>query len=148
MTAPPTVVSSARSVIDAQRELRFLLSEVEFALAARDPHPAGGPDVVAARLDILRGRLAAHFGEEERAGLFDQIVQQAPGEAHECHRLLDEHAVLLHRLDDLRTADPEARRRPAWSGAVRRLLDELSGHESRENEVLTRALDGSVGALD
>jgi hypothetical protein len=103
---------------------------------------------VAARLDILRGRLAAHFGEEERAGLFDQIVEQAPGEARECTRLLGEHTALLHRLDDLRTANPEARRRPAWGYAVRSLLGELSGHESRENEVLCRALDGSTGAQD
>jgi len=148
MTALAQLASSARSVVDEHRELRFLLAEVEAALAARDRRTAGGPDVVAALLDILRGRLAAHFGEEERAGLFDQIVQQDPGEAHACHRLLDEHAALLRGLDEIRAADPEARRRPAWGGAVRRLLDELAGHESRENEVLTRALDGSVGALD
>jgi hypothetical protein len=148
MTAVPSVVSSARSVIDEHRELRLLLAEVESALAAPEPHVAGGPDVVAARLDVLRGRLAAHFGEEERAGLFEQIVEQAPGEARECHRLLGEHAFLLRRLDELRAANPEARRRPAWGDSVRRLLEELSGHESRENEVLTRALDGSIGALD
>jgi hypothetical protein len=148
MTALPTVASSARSVIDQHRELRSLLAEVESALAARGRRTAGGPDVVAARLDILRGRLAAHFGEEERAGLFDQIVQRDPGEARACHRLLAEHGLLLRRLDEIRSADPEARRRPAWGGAVRRLLDELVGHESRENELLTRALDGSVGALD
>jgi len=148
MAALPTVVSSARSVIHEHRELHVLLGEVEAALAPPSPQATGGPDVVAARLDVLRGRLAAHFGEEEKAGLFDQIVEQDPAEATECSRLLGEHGDLLHRLDDLRAADPEARRRPTWVSAVRRFLDELCGHESRENEVLTRALDGSAGAPD
>jgi hypothetical protein len=148
MTPSSRARSSARVVAEDHRALRAVVVEIQAALDVGSERRATGPDVAAARRDTLRGRLNAHFDEEERAGLFQQIAELAPEQAHACARLRGEHVLLLARLDELRAARPEARRSPAWGGGVRALLDELDGHEARENEILTRVLDGSVEAQD
>jgi hypothetical protein len=148
MVPPPAARSSARIVANDHRALHAVVAEIQAALHTGSARRATGPDVAAARLDHLRGRLRAHFDEEERAGLFEQIAELAPEQAHACARLRGEHVLLLARLDELRAAGPEARRSAAWGAGVRDLLDNLSGHEARENEILTRVLDGSVQAQD
>jgi hypothetical protein len=148
MTPPSAGHSPARAVAEDHRALRAVVAGIHSALDAGRARRATGPDVVAVGLDQLRGRLGAHFDEEERGGLFQQIVELAPEQANACARLRGEHVSLLARLDELRTARPEARRSAAWGAGVRALLDELDGHEARENEILTRVLDGSVEAQD
>jgi hypothetical protein len=139
---------AARNVFDEHRTLRSLLAQVESAFARAAPHAGSGPDVVAARLDTLRGPLGAHFDEEERARLFEEIEERAPDQAPACARLRGEHAALLRRLDSLRTASPVDRRGEAWARGVRALLADLRGHEARETDLLTRTLDGSTGGGD
>jgi hypothetical protein len=104
--------------------------------------------VVAYRLDMLRGPLAAHFDEEERARLFETIEERAPEHSAACGRLREEHRTLLARLDRLRVAPPEARRGGAWVADVRHLLADLLKHEDREAELLQSALDGGAPAED
>jgi hypothetical protein len=139
---------AAFNAVEEHRRLRDLLAQVEGAFGRAVPHAVTGPDVVAARLDTLRGPLGAHFEEEERARLFEEIEERAPEQAPVCARLRDEHRGLIHRLDSLRAASPEARRRPTWGHEVRALLHDLHGHEERESDLLTRTLDGSIGAGD
>jgi hypothetical protein len=55
---------------------------------------------------------------------------------------------LLKRVDELRAADASTRADPAWGQGVRALLNALTDHEARENEILIRAIDGSVEAQD
>jgi hemerythrin-like domain-containing protein len=148
VTNPPVVPRVARNVVDEHRQLRSLLAQVEDAFARPVPHAASGPDVVAARLDTLRGPLGAHFDEEERAHLFEEIEELSPEQAPVCERLRTEHRGLIRRLDALRTASPEARRGPTWVRDVRALLADLARHEARESEVLMRALDGGTPAAD
>ena len=148
MANAPVLPRVARNVVAEHRTLRTLLAEVEGAFARPSPHAASGPDVVAARLDTIRGPLGAHFEEEERAGLFEEIEERAPDQASACSRLRGEHEGLIRRLDALRAASPVARRRPTWTRDVRVFLDDLSRHEERETDLLTRTLDGSIGALD
>jgi len=148
MANAPVLPRVARNVVAEHRALRNLLAEVEEAFARPRPHAASGPDVVAARLDTLRGPLAAHFEEEVRARLFEEIEDRAPDQATACARLRAEHEGLIRRLDALRAASPEARRGPTWTRDVRAFLDDVSGHEERETDLLTRTLDGSIGALD
>jgi hypothetical protein len=92
--------------------------------------------------------LGAHFEEEERARFFEEIEELSPEQAPVCARLRGEHEGLIRRLDSLRTASPESRRGPTWGRDVRALLDDLARHEARENDLLTRALDGSTPAAD
>ena len=48
----------------------------------------------------------------------------------------------------LRTGGAGGRRGGDWAADVRTFLDALSAHEARENEILTRVLDGSEQAQD
>jgi hypothetical protein len=139
---------AALTAAEEHRRLRALLAQVEGAFGRSLPRAATGPDVVAAGLDTLRGPLRAHFEEEERAHLYEEIEERAPEQAPVCARLRGEHDGLICRLDSLRTASPEARRRPTWAREVRAFLADLAGHEERETDLLTRTLDGSIGALD
>jgi hypothetical protein len=148
MNQPPSISHSARMAASEHVNLRQLLAQVIAAFGRPSPHPGSGPDVVAARLDTLRGPLRAHFDEEERAGLFEQIEESAPEQAPTCDRLRREHRSLLHRLDQLRSASPVERRGPSWGREVRSLVEELGRHETRESEILTRAIDGSTPAAD
>jgi hypothetical protein len=139
---------AALTAAEEHRRLRSLLVHIEGAFGKSVPRAATGPDVVAAGLDTLRGPLGAHFEEEERAHLYEEIEELAPEQAPVCARLRSEHRALIQRLDLLRTASPEARRGPTWAREVRSFLDDLAGHEERETDLLTRTLDGSIGALD
>ena len=148
MTYAPPVPHMVRSTLDEHRALRALLRQIESAIERPAPHTDRGPDVVAARLDALRGPLRAHFDEEERGHLFEEIEELAPDQAPACARLRGEHEGLLGRLDSLRQASPVERRYAAWAREVRTFLDDLSGHEERETELLTRTLDGGPSAQD
>ncbi len=146
MREEPSVTHAVRVAVSEHGTLRQLLTRVVAAFGGPTALGAAGPDVVAARLDTLRGPLAAHFDEEERAGLFEQIEERAPEHASTCTRLRRQHQRLLQRLDLLRRASPVERRGPAWTREVRTLVDDIYGHEACETDLLTRALDGGAAA--
>ena len=135
----------AEKTLAEHRALHALLGEIEEASAGAGETAA---ETLASHLDVLRERLAAHFDGEEQSGLFDQIRELAPEQAHECAKLCDEHLGMLRQLDGLREASPQTRATPAWPQGVREFLAHLAQHESRENELLTRVLDGSEQAQD
>ena len=141
---PPAVAVAARNAVRQQLQLRSLLDQVEAAFVRSPPRTGVGPDVIAARLDSLRGRLQARFDEEERALLFETIEAHAPEHGTACTRLRQEHRVLVTRLDSLRIASPEGRRGSGWVIRVRQFLDDLVEHEDREADLLQRALDGGT----
>ncbi|HXY40530.1 MAG TPA: hemerythrin domain-containing protein [Vicinamibacteria bacterium] len=148
MREHPSITRAARALVSEHGTLRQLLSRVVAAFGGPTSLGAAGPDVVSARLDTLRGPLAAHFDEEERAGLFEQIEEQAPEHSASCIRLRRQHQRLLQRLDLLRRATPLERRGPSWTREVRSLVDDIYGHEACETDLLTRALDGGTAAGD
>jgi hypothetical protein len=134
----------AEKTLAEHRALHALLEEIERA----STETSAVADEVKPRLDVLRDQLAAHFAGEEEGGLFEQILEEAPEQAHECEKLCEEHQGLLDRVDDLRSADAATRADPGYGASVRALLEALDRHESRENELLTRVLDGSMEAQD
>jgi Hemerythrin HHE cation binding domain len=142
------VPRTAHTAALEHRRLRALLAQVEGAFGKTAPRALTGPDAVAAGLDTLRGPLGAHFEEEERAHLYEEIEDLAPEQAPVCARLRGEHEGLIRRLDTLRGASPEARRGPTWAREVRALLDDVAVHEERENDLFTRTLDRSIAAAD
>jgi hypothetical protein len=160
VTHPPSLAGSSRSasspkparttgtIAEEHRMLSSLLGEIESALKGRTPRRNSGLDVVAVRLDTLRGPLGAHFDEEERAGLFEKIEERVPDQAPACARLKSEHQGLLGRLDELRAVPPEGRRGAEWTRGVKRFLEQLAEHEERETELLTGSLDEPGGAPD
>ncbi len=148
MTQGLSVTQAARRVVGEHDRLRGLLAQVEAAFGRSEPHAGSGPDVVAARLDTLRGPLQAHFDESERAGVFDGILERAPQHARTCARLRKEHQSLIRLLDSLRTASPLERRGAIWPREVRRFVEELVRHEAHETDLLNGALDESVSLAD
>jgi hemerythrin-like domain-containing protein len=148
MTQGLSVTQAARRVVGEHDHLRGLLAQVEAAFGRSKPHAGSGPDVVAARLDTLRGPLQAHFDESERAGVFARIQERAPKHARTCARLQKEHQSLIRLLDALRTASPLERRGAIWPREVRRFVEELVRHEARETDLLNGALDESLSVAD
>jgi hypothetical protein len=146
MNQPTSTSYSARTAANEHVNLRQLLAQVVAAFGRPSPHPASGPDVVAARLDTLRGPLRAHFDEEERSGLFERIEESAPEQSASCDRLRREHRRLLQRLDDLRSASEVERRGPAWGREVRALVEDLGRHEAHEAEVLAVTKEATAAA--
>ena len=143
MTVPETQDSVAARTLAEHNALHALLDEIA---NAADSSTA---DELQTLLDTLRAQLLTHFeGEEEEGSFFDQVLEEAPEQTHECEFLRGQHTRLLETVDELRMADPEARADPEWIQGVRAMLDELADHESRENELLTRVLDGSIQAQD
>ncbi len=148
MTQGPSVTQAVRRVVGEHDHLRRLLAQVEAAFGRTEPRAGSGPDVVAVRLDGLRGPLRAHFEEQEHTGLLDRIRERAPEHTDACARLRQEHQTLIHLLDSLRSASPMERRGPIWLREVRRFLDELVGHEARETDLLHHALGDSLSITD
>jgi hemerythrin-like domain-containing protein len=139
MTQGLSVAQVARRAAVEHDKLRHLLAQVEAAFGRSEPRAGSGPDVVAARLDSLRGPLRAHFEDEERNGFLERL--QEPGTEQELltGSLRAEHQELIQDLDSLRFASPLERRGPMWLRDVRRFLDALAGHESREAALLDQA---------
>jgi hypothetical protein len=138
--APSVTTRAGRTPLREHMTLRQLLAQVITAFGGATALGATGPDVVAARLDTLRGPLHAHFDEEERAGVFERLEQRAPEQASACAALRREHDRLLQRLDSLRRATPVERRSHNWTRGVRAFIDEMRAHEQREAELLDRVL--------
>ena len=140
----PTSTSVPLPALRERPSLPRLLAQVMAAFGPSSPIAFSGPDVVAARLDTLRGPLRAHFDEFERSGTFERIAEQAPEHAELCDRLRREHHSLLQQVDRLRTANVIERRGAWWSREVRALVDELLRHESREETLLATAFAGQT----
>ena len=96
MTQSPSPESPARKTLADHRALHGLLDEIERASA----DAASAAEQLPSRLDTLHERLAQHFEDEESSGLFEQIQELAPEQAHECKKLCDEHLGLLKKVDD------------------------------------------------
>lgn len=134
----PTSTSAPLPALYERPSVSRLLAQVTAALGLGSPVAFSGPDVVAARLDTLRGPLRAHFDELERSGRFERIAEQAPERTELCDRLRREHRSLLQQVDHLRSANVIERRGAWWSREVRALIDELARHEAREAALLAR----------
>jgi hemerythrin-like domain-containing protein len=143
MTQGPSVAQAVQTTAGEHDKLRRLLAQVESAFGRSEPHASSGPDVVAARLDTLRGPLRAHFDEEERSGVFARICEAGGSRVPADTQLLAEHRDLIQRLDALRSASALERRGPMWLRDVRRFLEALAGHESRESELIDETGDES-----
>lgn len=143
-------MSEARAIVSEHRALHQLRDALRRDVAAvpngdERPWRAG----LAARLGELRTRLEAHFGQEERAGLFEHLTETGAEHVPAAARLRREHDALRAALERLAHATSDAAE-PAHALAehVRTFLDDLASHEDRENDALVRGLDGSLAAVD
>ncbi|MBI3448903.1 MAG: hemerythrin domain-containing protein [Acidobacteria bacterium] len=148
------VLRHPRSLLREHRSLHHTLNRLDALLN----HPPDGERRtewladLSSRLKELRPGLAEHFGAEEESGLFEEIETQSPAMTPASRRLLAEHGALLRSIDDLVDTIPAV---PPYDipfhslrARARAFTKELAEHESRENEILMRALDDDSGALD
>jgi hypothetical protein len=148
-------VSSGETLLVQHARLRSVLGALAAALAAA-PEPGATADWLrglTASFTELGARLAAHFENEERSGLFSSIIEARPEAFLTCERLRAEHASFLERLGQL--AGEASRGVPRGTLALGELvvraqavIDDLQRHEQTENALVTDSLDGSVAAQD
>ena len=140
MQPPPSVSVAAFDALRQRPLVSRLLAQVAAAFGGIGPVASCGPDVVAARLDALRGPLSAHFEDVERSASLGRFVT---AEADCVDGLRSQHRSLLSRLDHLRTVPAIDRRGAWWPRAVRGLVDDLQRHT---NELARRACPLEPGA--
>ena len=107
---------------------------------------------VAHLLETLNERLEAHFQDEERSTLFDDMVRRAPHLAEEALRLKAEHTSLRNRMRVLRnTVNGTPLQPESWQAVekeFREFHDQLFHHEAHENELLQRVFGEDIGSKD
>ena len=110
------------------------------------------PRRVAQLLENLLERVAAHFKDEEAAGLFQDLTRRMPQHAGEIETLRSQHDQLLENLVKLnRVAANGELIAETWAELehnFRNLTTELCHHEARENELLQLAYDDDIGSHD
>lgn len=107
---------------------------------------------VAHLLETLEERLEAHFQDEERSTLFEDLVRRAPHLAEETLRLKAEHGTLRNRLRFIRAVvDGQPLKPETWQAVekdFREFHDQLFHHEAHENELLQRVFGEDIGSKD
>ncbi|MCA9152572.1 MAG: hemerythrin domain-containing protein [Planctomycetales bacterium] len=111
------------------------------------------PQRVSHLLSDLTERVAAHFKDEEEAGLFEDLTNHLPHHAEEIAKLEAEHKTLMDEflaLNALATADGEfsAEGWKELEDRFRALTTLMCHHESRENDLLVTAYDDDIGNKD
>lgn len=129
-------------------ELRELLGGVKHMLGKRLETVAS----VAEMLASLGEHVETHFAEEETAGVFDDIVDQAPHLADRIESLRIEHQQLLAAVRRLNEVAAPSDSSDDWWQSLEAAFHEFSSglmhHETAENEVLLEAYTDDIGAAD
>ena len=129
-------------------KLRELLGEVarQFAGGLEDA------DRVAKSLTSLTSQLATHFDEEEIAGVFDDVVEQAPRLSERVDQLKQQHIELRSALAAINrkatAGDGTARWWDDLSKAFRDFSTDLMHHEQSENDLVQEAYTQDIGSKD
>ncbi len=129
-------------------ELRELLSAVHRTLTKQLETVAGVSQMFAS----LSNQIESHFGEEETAGFFDDIVAQAPRLSQQTEHLCDEHGCLLETAKKLSKRAHDGDGSDDWWQQLESEFHEFSKqlvqHENKENDLLLQAYHDDVGSPD
>jgi hypothetical protein len=142
----------------AHRELRTALEELSRFLEENPPlsNPRASAEItrrISKRLARLHDTLAAHFREEEAAGLPDLLIGGLPHIADRVASLRAEHDRLLSQILALVTAtDRHAEDGAPYDVNLREWLASfiarISEHEERETLVIDQAYSRELGVHD
>ena len=104
------------------------------------------------RVRTIRGVVARHFAEEEDGGYMAAPLAAAPHLADRAGKLLAEHAQLLAEFDRLSDALCECPTKyTLWGDArhdVEQVIEHLTEHEHRENELWYEAFETDAATVD
>ena len=94
-------------------------------------------------LDALLAHLGYHFAREEEGGYLEEALVHAPRFQARASQLMAEHPSLLKQFAALvTTAKNTSQQKAPWPSVANDLnkaIDELVGHELRENQLLQEA---------
>ena len=131
--------------LEEHRQVHFFLDRLAESVDDLEAGPDGVEPMrrVAAALESLIERLGEHFASEERAGLFQGVVELLPESEGAVRHLTDQHARILEMLEMARI---HAHRGATGDVAllcadVRGFLDTMRRHEHAEEELLGKALE-------
>jgi hypothetical protein len=136
--------------LDTLRRRRAELVESMAALREALAAPPSGRvaiwrDRVSVALAELSRDVDAHLAlTEGPGGLHHDVLEVAPRLSHAVHRLTCDHAVLVDRLDGMRTWVP-AGPSDAIRALGRDLLDRLARHRRREADLVFEAYETDIG---
>ncbi len=140
-------------------ECRHILGEHEtycelvttlYRVLAEHNEPVGR---IAHLLENLRTRLEAHFQDEEKAGVFEELARRAPQHTEKSRHLLAEHDLFREQLKHLESLlSTEEGLTPAVRNQLetefRSFHDRLVHHESKENDLLQETFGQDLGDKD
>ena len=90
----------------------------------------------------LRSFLERHFTQEEEGGWLEEAVSRIPQLSPQLRELEAEHQQIIVGLSDvvtkLQTASMEDRLQADLESRIKLILDQIVGHEEREEEILKR----------
>lgn len=99
---------------------------------------------VSAALRRLRAELERHFKQEEHEGCLWEAVSYNASLCGDVRRILEQHPMLLQRLDSIIAAVENTDSRTAWAAQALQDFDGLArvlaNHERSESAVLERSL--------
>jgi Hemerythrin HHE cation binding domain. len=105
-----------------------------------------------AELGRVARELDQHFADEEREGLFEEILAQCPQFARRVQDLVRQHREFRALLRDLRStcrlACCESPARDGWLAAFAEFQRTLADHEHAEHELLYEATERDLGSGD
>lgn len=129
-------------------ELRELLGFVHLTLPKRLETVASVSQMFAS----LCNQIETHFGREETAGLFDDIVAQASRLSQQTEHLRDEHGCLLEAARKLANQAKGGDGSDDWwqrlESEFQEFSKQLMQHESKENDLLFQAYFDDIGSPD
>ena len=100
----------------------------------------------------LEHELDEHFAEEERGGLFTQVLAECPQFAHKIHRLSRQHREFRFAIRALkstcRMACGDSGARDGWLAAFADFNRSFAEHERAEHELLLDAAEQDLGSGD
>lgn len=129
----------------AHKALLQDLTELEAAVGS----PSPDAKALVNRLDLTSKCLAQHFWLEEQNGYMETARARLPNLGPVIDKLKDEHARLILGVKELlATARGGANADSGFPTKVREFIEQVRGHETRENLLIEDAFNRDTGAKD
>jgi len=137
-----------QSILEAHRDLKALVRQIDEALAARTRTIVE----LSRLLARLGDRLVKHFAMEEDGGYFAEALTHAPQLVARANALLAQHPMMCTQAKALLIDLQSTRGQEEWweetSQRFRAFKAELLKHEMREDKLLQEAYTQDIGSHD
>ena len=143
-----------QEIKEDNRELTGLLAELT-EICRNGDHRLASLALLHSKLSELRDRLAIHFSLEEAYGYFEDALTAAPWLTERAEQLRSQHGELYLMIcaivdgaDGLVHHEMPGRVAEVVKREFRDFARQLRKHESDESELINRAFQDDIGAMD